>query len=129
VTLSAQRRAWAWASALGFATAIVALLVLRREGNDPGIGPADVVGTLLVAAAAIHVSLPSGIVPGSRFARAFGWFSALMFFWALAETAHVCGRNEPTCQTKGHPLRPFIVWAIVSIPWGALAYRRAKRNL
>ena len=126
--MNSERRAKVWAGALGLVTAVVALLVLRRAGNDPGLGPADVLGTLLVAAATVHVALPDGMVPGSRWTRAFGWFSGLMFFWALAETAHVCGRGEPDCETKGHPLRPFIVWGIVTIPWAALAYRRAKRN-
>ena len=127
--MTAQRRAKLSAGALGLATAVVALLVLRRAGNDPGLGPADVLGTLLVAAATVHVALPEGMVPGSRFARAFGWFSGLMFFWALAETAHVCGRGEPDCESKGQPLRPFIVWGLAAIPCAVIAYRRAKRNL
>ena len=109
---TAERRAWLRSLGVGLAAAIFSLVLLRQIGNYPGVGPADVMGALLVFALVTWLVLPRWVAPAHRLTRALVAWSALMLFWAIVETAHVCGgAASETCKSVGEPFRPFLVWA------------------
>lgn len=110
---TAERRAWLTAMGVGLAAAIVSVALLRQVGNYPGVGPGDVMGALLVFALTTWLVLPRWVAPAHRLTRAMVAWSALMLFWAIAETAHVCGGAAGVnCQSTGKPFLPFAVWAV-----------------
>ena len=123
-----QRREWMLATVAGLAVAIAALVVLRNVGNSPGIGPADLMGAVLVLSLTIWMILPRPTVRAHRVTRALGAWSAIMLFWAITETAHVCGATATNCESIGEPLRPFVVWAagfaVLSVIWYFAVARR-----
>ncbi|MEI7626185.1 MAG: hypothetical protein WCK06_08555 [Actinomycetota bacterium] len=109
---SYQRREWILALGAGLVVAVGALVVLRNVGNSPGTGPADLLGALLLLVLTVWMALPRPIVAAHRATRALGAWSAVMLFWAITETAHVCGATAINCHSSGEPLRPFIIWAV-----------------